>query len=276
MRLGINTTDGETLETINCTPASGVVNYTLDTSINGHSYFEVGWTSGILTLANRLDVEYGKISWEVEVIATDDDGPATATVTLTTFQSTTTTTSTQPPPGYDWFENSSNKYLFWAVMGFMALMFGTCVMLCIRFHRKGTCLPKSCPEFGRMIDSFNRQVTCCPLPCDFYNKDKPLKSEEETETAEHVDDTPWGLPLREAKPVTPKKSDTPKKPDTPKKEDSSVTEETERPVVVSPLVIGNVNLHDVGFDGMRSPGFNAPMFTSYGGKGASSKVFKKY
>lgn len=40
----------------------------------------------------------------------------------------------------------------------------------------------------------------------------------------------------------------------------------DRSVVVSPLVIGNVNLNDVGFDGMRSPGFNAPMFTSYGGK----------
>jgi len=29
--------------------------------------------------------------------------------------------------------------------------------------------------------------------------------------------------------------------------------------------VTNVNLDDVGFDGMRSPGFNAPMFTSYGG-----------
>jgi hypothetical protein len=49
---------------------------------------------------------------------------ATTVVTVNTYISTTTTTSTQPPPGYDWFDEAHNKYLFWSVMGFAAAMTG--------------------------------------------------------------------------------------------------------------------------------------------------------
>ena len=45
---------------------------------------------------------------------------------------------------------------------------------------------------------------------------------------------------------------------------------------VTPISIGNVSLHDVGVDRARTPGFNAPTATAYGGKRLGSpKLFKK-
>ncbi|KAL4218335.1 hypothetical protein ACF0H5_023073 [Mactra antiquata] len=278
--VGINTTENTVLTTLLCT-SGGTIVYTIDPSSDGYSYFEI--TGNDVILANRIDVEYGQISWTVNIDADDGTLPSvTLTLTATTFRSTTTTTSTQPPPGYDWFDQTNNRYLFWSVMAFITLMTGSCILLCIRFHRFGRCLPDYCPEYSKMIESFNRQFTCCPVPCNYYEEKKD--EEEEEEEKEWVDDTPWGLPPR--KPPTPitwqnapkkdseKKAKKPKKKATkPKQTESQMNEkpentenESERPAVVSPLIIGNVNLDDVGFDGMRSPGFNAPMFTTYGGK----------
>ncbi|XP_060599588.1 uncharacterized protein LOC132753164, partial [Ruditapes philippinarum] len=122
INVGINSTAGTTLKTIACNTLTGTVAYSIDTSSDGYSYFAIDSSSGILSLANLLDVEYGPRTWTVNVMATDDTGTTTTVVTVNTYISTTTTTSTQPPPGYDWFDEAHNKYLFWSVMGFAAAM----------------------------------------------------------------------------------------------------------------------------------------------------------
>lgn len=274
--IGINMSVGTVISSLSCTcGCPGSLTYTVDYSINGSDYFSMSGSD--LKLVTRLDVEYGNVKWDIHVII--DDGmafTATATVSLTTYQSTTTTTSTRPPPGYSWFKENNNKMLFWSVMGLMAIIFATCVLLCFRFHKKGRCLPKSWPSFEKMKDSFNRQVACCPLPFDFEKKGETIE-EADVPIVEEIDDTPFGLPPRKAKKTTPvkepsavaKPTPTPPKPATPDVED-------DRSMNVTPLVIGNVQLNDVGFDGMRSPGFNAPMFTSYGGKKDATNKKKKF
>ncbi|WAR16151.1 hypothetical protein MAR_030745 [Mya arenaria] len=223
---GIASTINTVFTSITCTDADDpTLTYTLDTTKDGYEYFTMD--SNQLKLVNRIDVEDGLNSWQIEVIVADSEGDMdTATVTVSTFTSTTTTTTTPPPPGYNWFDDSNNTILFIVAMATVAIISGVCVVMCIRFRRKGTCLPSNCPEFNKCKASFGRQVTCCPL-----EKVKKVKNNKTNE---------------------------------PKIEENET--EFSRLPSVSPTLITNSRLRDVGFDGMREPGFNAPMHTSYGGK----------
>jgi hypothetical protein len=43
-------------------------------SLDGYSYFAIESSTGVLSLANLLDVEYGPVTWTVNIIATDGAG----------------------------------------------------------------------------------------------------------------------------------------------------------------------------------------------------------
>ncbi|XP_052765610.1 uncharacterized protein LOC128206910 [Mya arenaria] len=254
---GIASTINTVFTSITCTDAEGpTLTYTLDTTKDGYEYFTMD--SNQLKLVNRIDVEDGLNSWQIEVIVADPGGDMdTATVTVSTFTSTTTTTTTPPPPGYNWFDDSNNTILFIVAMATVAIISGVCVVMCIRFRRKGTCLPSNCPEFNKCKASFGRQVTCCPLPCDFY-AERLEGPEEEKEDVVYEDAFLGSTTVEKVKKVKNNKTNEPKI-------EENETEFSRLPSV-SPTLITNSRLRDVGFDGMREPGFNAPMHTSYGGK----------
>ncbi|KAH3709867.1 uncharacterized protein LOC127858351 [Dreissena polymorpha] len=247
---GIRSTVSDVFATLSCsTTSAATLTYSIDESKDGYSYFKMDGSS--LMLAHRIDVEDGLNTWPVEIIVSDGNSPdVIVPVTVNTFTSTTTTTTTPPPPGYNWFESDNNTILFGVTMGTIALTTSLCVVLCFRFHRKGTCLPKSCPEYNKCLASFRRQVTCCPLPTGGAKR-KPEEPDDE------VDDTVY----EEVFPAGPKPDEQPKK------AKQKVIDDIERGLpAVSPMLITNAKLRDAGFDGMREPGFNAPINTSYGGK----------
>lgn len=281
IQVGLNTTKDAVLTTLTATDADGdALNYAT-ANTGGASYFDIDTSSGIvnLVLVNLLDVEYGNIQWDFKVTASDGNGnKATATVSVTTYQSTTTSTSTQPPPGYDWFADTDNIILFVSVMAFAALLTSVCVLCCWKFHRDGTCLPESCPTYKQCRRSTRRSCNC-PIPCNFYKKKKKtkkkvMKKEEKArkKKAEPPPPPPKVLYSEEKEGQKDKESKVSRGSKSKKKADK----DTARDGAITPISIGNVSLHDVGMDRARTPGFNAPTATAYGGKRSTSpKLFKK-
>lgn len=280
IEVGLNTTKASVLTTLTATDADGDALTYATSNTGGASYFGVDDSGGSvnLILVNLLDVEYGNIQWDFKVTASDGTNRATATVSVTTYQSTTSSVTTEAPPGYDWFSETNNAILFASVMAFSALLTSACVLCCWKFHRDGTCLPESCPTYKQCCKSARR--TCnCPIPCNFYKKKKKKKRKakrKEEKARQKKTETPPAPPKvvysEEKEKEAAKEVKEPKKVAKPAKK----PEKEARNGSVTPISIGNVSLHDVGMDRARTPGFNAPATTAYGGKRSiSPKLFRK-
>ena len=129
---------GVTLGTVTATDGDigtyGNIGYTLDQSSLNGAYFQVGPTTGEITLQSSLTNCACPLTALIFPVTATDGGLLTSTASVTVYVQPGPTTTTIPPEGYKgFFDDNTSIAWFCALIVSSILILGATVFICMRY-----------------------------------------------------------------------------------------------------------------------------------------------